>query len=42
LAAARAAGLTRQLLVFCRKQTVVPVVVDLNDVVRELLDEKKE
>jgi two-component system cell cycle sensor histidine kinase/response regulator CckA len=35
-ASERAAGLTRQLLVFCRKQTVVPVVVDLNDVVKDL------
>jgi len=32
----RAAGLTRQLLVFSRKQTVVPVVLDLNDTVKEL------
>ncbi len=35
-ASERAAGLTRQLLVFCRKQTVQPVVLDLNDVVRDL------
>jgi signal transduction histidine kinase len=36
LAAERAAGLTRQLLVFSRKQTVQPVVLDLNEVVIEL------
>jgi signal transduction histidine kinase len=35
-AAERAAGLTRQLLVFSRKQTVQPVVLDLNEVVRDL------
>jgi two-component system cell cycle sensor histidine kinase/response regulator CckA len=35
-ASERAAGLTRQLLVFCRKQTVLPVVLDLNDVVKGL------
>ena len=35
-AAERAAGLTRQLLVFSRKQTVQPVVLDLNDVVKDL------
>jgi nitrogen-specific signal transduction histidine kinase/CheY-like chemotaxis protein len=32
----RAAGLTRQLLIFSRKQTVQPVVLDLNDVVKDL------
>jgi CheY-like chemotaxis protein/two-component sensor histidine kinase len=32
----RAAALTRQLLVFSRKQTVQPVVLDLNDVVIEI------
>jgi PAS domain S-box-containing protein len=36
LASERAAGLTRQLLVFSRKQTVQPVVLDLNDVVKDL------
>ena len=35
-AADRAAGLTRQLLVFSRKQTVLPVVLDLNETVRDL------
>jgi len=35
-ASQRAAGLTQQLLVFSRKQTVQPVVLDLNDVVQEL------
>ncbi len=35
-ASERAAGLTRQLLVFSRKQTVQPVVLDLNDVVQEM------
>jgi signal transduction histidine kinase len=35
-AAERAAGLTRQLLVFSRKQTVQPVVLDLNVVVHDL------
>ncbi len=35
-AANRAAGLTRQLLVFSRKQTVQPVVLDLNVVVNDL------
>jgi signal transduction histidine kinase len=45
----RAAGLTRQLLIFSRKQTVQPVVLDLNEVVkdldkmlRRLIDEKIE
>jgi two-component system, cell cycle sensor histidine kinase and response regulator CckA len=36
LASERAVGLTRQLLVFSRKQTVNPVVLDLNDVVKSL------
>jgi two-component system cell cycle sensor histidine kinase/response regulator CckA len=35
-ASERAAGLTRQLLVFSRKQTVQPVVLDLNDVVKDM------
>ncbi len=35
-AAERAAGLTRQLLIFSRKQTVQPVVLDVNDVVKDL------
>ena len=35
-ASERAAGLTRQLLVFSRKETVQPVVLDLNDVVNDL------
>ena len=35
-ASERAAGLTRQLLVFSRKQTVQPVALDLNDVVKDL------
>jgi two-component system cell cycle sensor histidine kinase/response regulator CckA len=34
--AERAAGLTRQLLIFSRKQTVQPVVLDLNDVLLDL------
>ena len=34
-ASERAAGLTRQLLVFSRKQMVHPVVLDLNGVVKE-------
>jgi two-component system, cell cycle sensor histidine kinase and response regulator CckA len=35
-ASERAAGLTRQLLIFSRKQTVQPTVLDLNDVVKDL------
>jgi signal transduction histidine kinase len=35
-AAERAAGLTRQLLVFSRKQTVQPVVLDINEVVGDM------
>ena len=35
-AAERAIGLTRQLLIFSRKQTVLPVVLDLNAVVKDL------
>jgi signal transduction histidine kinase len=35
-ASERAAGLTRQLLVFSRKQTVQPVVLDLDDVIKDL------
>jgi two-component system cell cycle sensor histidine kinase/response regulator CckA len=35
-ASERAAGLTRQLLIFSRKETVQPVVLDLNDVVAGL------
>jgi len=35
-AADRAAGLTRQLLVFSRKQTVQPVVLDINEVVGDM------
>ena len=35
-ASVRAAGLTRQLLVFSRKQTVQPVVLDLNDVLKDM------
>ena len=35
---ARAAGLTRQLLTFTRKQQLEPVVVDPNDVVRATVD----
>jgi nitrogen-specific signal transduction histidine kinase/CheY-like chemotaxis protein len=36
LAADRAAGLTRQLLIFSRKQTVLPVVLDINEVVGDM------
>jgi signal transduction histidine kinase/CheY-like chemotaxis protein len=35
-ASERAAGLTQQLLIFGRKQTVQPIVLDLNDVVKGL------
>ena len=35
-ASRRAAGLTHQLLVFSRKQTVQPIVLNLNDVLKEL------
>ena len=35
-AAEHASGLTRQLLIFSRKQAVQPVVLDLNDVVKDL------
>ncbi|MEY2407985.1 MAG: two-component system, cell cycle sensor histidine kinase and response regulator CckA, partial [Verrucomicrobiota bacterium] len=35
-ASERAAGLTRQLLVVSRKETVQPVVLDLNDIVEDL------
>jgi two-component system cell cycle sensor histidine kinase/response regulator CckA len=35
-ASERAAGLTTQLLVFSRKETVQPLVLDVNDVVRDL------
>jgi signal transduction histidine kinase len=49
LAAERASGLTRQLLIFSRKQTVQTVVLDLNEVVesmdkmlRRLVDENVE
>ncbi|HEX7617694.1 MAG TPA: PAS domain S-box protein, partial [Verrucomicrobiae bacterium] len=36
LASERAAGLTRQLLIFSRKQKVQPVVLDLNETVKNL------
>ncbi len=46
-AAERAAGLTRELLIFSRKERATPVVLDLNDVMesldemlRQLIDEK--
>src|SRR5258706_5351946 len=35
-ASERAVGLTRQLLVFSRRQTVQPVVLDLNEVVKDM------
>jgi two-component system cell cycle sensor histidine kinase/response regulator CckA len=35
-AAKRAAGLTQQLLIFSRKQTVQPIVLDLNEVVQSM------
>lgn len=35
-ASGRAVGLTRQLLVFIRKETVLPVVLDLNDVMQDM------
>jgi len=37
-AAERSAGITRQLLAFARKQTVAPLVLDLNDVVEGMLN----
>ena len=36
LASQGAAGLTRQLLVFSREETVLPLVLDLNDVVQDM------
>lgn len=36
LASERASGLTRQLLVFSRKQTVKPIVLDLNEEVKDM------
>lgn len=36
-AARRAADLTRQLLAFARKQTIIPKVLDLNETVQEML-----
>jgi signal transduction histidine kinase len=35
-ASERAAGLTRQLLIFSRKETIEPVVLDLNEVVQKM------
>ena len=35
-ASERAEGLTRQLLIFSRKQTVQPVILDMNDTVKDL------
>ncbi|WP_319585661.1 PAS domain S-box protein [uncultured Desulfobulbus sp.] len=37
-AAKRSAAITRQLLAFARKQTIVPVVLDLNKTVESMLD----
>ena len=37
IAAKRAAGITRQLLAFARKQTIAPVVLDLNKTVEDML-----
>ncbi len=37
-AAQRSAGLTRQLLAFARKQTIAPVVLDLNEAVEGILN----
>ena len=36
-AAARSANLTRQLLAFARKQTIMPEVLDLNEVIEDML-----
>jgi two-component system, cell cycle sensor histidine kinase and response regulator CckA len=37
VAAKRAAGITRQLLAFARKQTISPVVLDLNETMEDML-----